>query len=117
MKWQERHFGKDLVKCSSVKQTEELETISTSEALQSVDFVGVYFSFANVRSKSDDFLHKLKEFYERSKAAKSFEIVQVVLWANNDVHSDFEQSHSDNLISLPWFAVPFKEMALKVGTE
>lgn len=120
IKWQERHFGKELVKCLTVRQTDDFETVSTVEALQSVDYIGVYFSFANVHSKNDDFLHKLRDFYEhslRSKDTRSLEIVQVVLWANNDVHTDFEHSHSDNLVSLPWFAVPFKEIELKVGME
>lgn len=49
-----------------------------------------------------------------NKRRKKFEVVQVVLWANNDVYSDFENSHRDSLLGLPWYAVPFSEIDLKV---
>ncbi|XP_049824373.1 nucleoredoxin isoform X2 [Aethina tumida] len=35
------------------------------------------------------------------------------MWAHNDVYSDFENSHRDSLLGLPWFAVPFSEIDLK----
>ncbi|XP_017779992.1 PREDICTED: uncharacterized protein LOC108569327, partial [Nicrophorus vespilloides] len=110
--WQERLFGKQLTDCSGSKPDTE-----TVEALTDVETVGVYFSFANINLQSDDFRNKLKELYRRLNTSdgstKRLEIVQVVLWANNDVYSDFEGSHRDSLVDLPWFAMPFSEIDLK----
>lgn len=119
--WQERLFGRKLVKCETVTKSNSFELINTTEVLKNIDFTGIYFSFANIKLHSDEFAKKLKDFYERINASgekcndgKKFEVVQVVLWANNDVYSDFEQSHTDSLLNLPWFAMPFSEIDLKV---
>lgn len=118
--WQERFFGKQTIKCWTVTKTNAYEVASTLDVLKNVEFVGVYFSFANIRTHSDEFSKRLKDFYERindkekNSDWKKFQVVQVVLWANNDVYSDFEQSHTDSLLNLPWFAMPFGEIELKV---
>ncbi|GJQ75413.1 hypothetical protein Trydic_g23582 [Trypoxylus dichotomus] len=117
-KWQEKIFGKNLLDCSSLTKTNEQRTSPTADVLHGAEIVGVYFSFANMQS--DDFIKKLKDLYERincsansDSSARKLEVVQVVLWAHNDVYSDFETSHRDNLLNLPWFAVPYNEIELK----
>ncbi|KAJ3618983.1 hypothetical protein MTP99_005776 [Tenebrio molitor] len=117
-KWHERLFGKQLLKCDANSAlTNDFQTIAAADALQDVQITGVYFSFANICQQSDDFIKKLKVLYERLNQdnceVKKLEVVQVVLWANNDVFSDFENSHRDSLLGLPWFAVPFSEIDLK----
>lgn len=118
-KWQERCFGKTLLDCKTLIKTDEHQTLPTADVLYKPEIVGVYFSFANMQS--DDFIKKLKDLYERingtgngGNSSRKFEVVQVVLWAHNDVYSDFETSHRDSLLNLPWFAVPYNEIELKV---
>ncbi|KAI4455006.1 nucleoredoxin [Holotrichia oblita] len=117
-KWQERFFGKTLLDCKTLTKTEEHQTLLTVDVLYKAEIVGVYFSFANMQS--DDFIKKLKDLYERingsgisGNSVKKLEVVQVVLWAHNDVYSDFETSHRDSLLNLPWFAIPYNEIELK----
>lgn len=118
-KWHERLFGKHLIKCDS--HADDCQTISTPEAFQDIQITGVYFSFANINQQSDDFIKKLKLLYERLNQdncdVKKLEVVQVVLWANNDVYSDFENSHRASLLGIPWFAIPFCEIELKVARD
>lgn len=106
--WQERLFGQNLINTNFQKH-------QTTDALNDCDYIGVYFSFANVY---DDFVKRLKDLYERLNETKRrrLEVVQVVMWANNDVYnSDFENSHRDSLLGLPWFAMPYNEIDLKVS--
>lgn len=115
IRWQERLFGRVLIKCdeSSFEKCQTIDVVKNE-----VDVIGVYFTFANVY---DDFVKYLKELYARlnndaKKNKRTLEIVQVVMWANNDVYnSDFENSHRDCLLGVPWFAVPYSEIDLKVS--
>lgn len=119
-RWQEKLFGKELIDCSSLTKI-KCQSVSTAEVLvQKTEILGVYFSFANMQC--DDFIKKLKDLYERingssnsDSAVKKLEVIQIVLWAHNDVYSDFETSHRDSLLNLPWFAVPYNEIELKVS--
>ncbi|KAF5301096.1 hypothetical protein FQA39_LY10915 [Lamprigera yunnana] len=114
LNWQERLFGRELIKCITITKTNDFELTYTSQVLNNVDYTGIYFSFANIKLQRDEYTRKLQDFYERINLDnKKFELVQVVLWANNDVYSDFEQSHTDSLLNLPWFAMPFSEIELK----
>lgn len=119
-KWQEKFFGKNLIDCNSLSNTNDHKILSTFDVLYKSEIVGIYFSFANMQS--DDFIKKLQDLYERincsgnsDNSLKRLEVVQIVLWAHNDVYSDFETSHRDNLLNLPWFAVPYNEIELKVS--
>lgn len=119
-KWYERLFGRKLIKCESVNNTNDFELISTNEVLQNANITGIYFSFANINQQSDEFIKKLRDLYERlggesRSNEKRLEVVQVVMWAHNDNYGDFEGSHRNSLIGLPWFAMPFSEIDLKVG--
>lgn len=119
-RWQERLFGRGLIKCDQLSTTDaDFQKHQIDAILDNVDYVGVYFSFANVY---DDFVKRLKDLYERlndeggSRKQRRVEVVQVVMWANNDVYnSDFENSHRDCLLGLPWFALPYSEIDLKVS--
>lgn len=120
-RWHERLFGKQLIKCDALSTTDDfLQHVQTSELLGGADIVGVYFSFANISSQSDEFIKRLKELYCRlnekvfAEGNKRLEVVQVVMWANNDVYSDFENSHRDSLLGMPWYAMPYSEIDLKV---
>ncbi|KAL1502490.1 hypothetical protein ABEB36_007625 [Hypothenemus hampei] len=116
-KWYERIFGKKLIKCDFANNSNDFNTFPTSEIIKNVQITGIYFSFANINSQSDDFLNKLRDLYEKlnlsSGQEKRFEVVQVVMWAHNDNYGDFELSHRDSLLGLPWFAMPFSEINLK----
>lgn len=120
-KWQERLFGAQLTVCRSVSATNEFRTVTTTEALRNVEVIGVYFSFANINLKSDELVKKLRDLYERlsedsqKNGSKRFEIVQVVLWAHNDVYCEFETSHRDCLMGMPWYGMPYSEIDLKVS--
>lgn len=118
-KWHDRLFGGRLVKCDTLSKTDDLQEVPTADVLAGADVVGVYFSFANINSRSDDFIEKLKGLHERLNEKicerKRLEVVQVVMWAHNDVYSDFENSHRDSLLGLPWYAMPYSEIDLKVG--
>ena len=113
--WHERLFGQQLLRY----ENGAFGFAGAQEALYSANITGVYFSFANISQQSDDFVKKLRLLYERLNQdcceVKKLEVVQVVLWANNDVFSDFENSHRDSLVGMPWFAVPFSEIELKVS--
>lgn len=129
-KWQERLFGRQLVACNTITKSNEFDCLQTLEVLNDhTDVIGVYFSFANVNSQNDDFIKKLKELYVRinnggvggvvvvgdSNTNKRLEVIQVILWANNDVYGDdFETSHMDSLINMPWYGIPYCEIDLKV---
>lgn len=122
VQWDERLFGQQLIKCDTLTKSNDSEIVCTTDVIKDVDFTGVYFSFANIKLHSDEFSKKLCDFYDRingekSKVKRKFEVIQVVLWANNDVYGDFEQSHTDSLLNLPWFAVPFNEIDLKVRSK
>ncbi|XP_044764176.1 nucleoredoxin-like [Coccinella septempunctata] len=113
-RWQERLLGKHLMRCASC----ETDADDTSESLENASVIALYFSFANINSKSDDLTCKLRDLYEKlngegENERRRLEVVQVVLWVNNDVFSDFEASHRECLLGLPWFALPFKEIELK----
>lgn len=121
LKWPDRLFGKQLLKCDSLINATDFENVGTTDVLKSVEIVGVYFSFANINLQSDDFIKKLRDLYDRLNngdellnGVKKLEVIQVVMWANNDVYSDFETSHHNSLVGLPWFAMPFSEIDLKV---
>ncbi|XP_022905705.1 nucleoredoxin-like [Onthophagus taurus] len=113
LKWQERLFGKTIIKCASLSETKEQELVPTFETLKKSEILGVYFSFANVHG--DEVVKRLRDLYERINIGKSFnfQVVQVVLWAHNDFYEDIENSHRESLLNLPWFAVPFTEIHLK----
>lgn len=112
--WQERLFGKHFLRY----EHSDFITVSVAEALSNVQVTGIYFSFANISQQSDDFVKKLRTLYQRLNdencEVKKLEVVQVVLWANNDVFNDFENSHRESLVGMPWLAVPFSEIELKV---
>ncbi|XP_074040329.1 nucleoredoxin [Leptinotarsa decemlineata] len=117
-KWHDRLFGKKLIKCDSVNNSNNYELISTGEVLAKASITGVYFSFANINLQSDEFIEKLRDLYGRLKGEsccdeKKFEVIQVVMWAHNDNYGDIESSHRESLMGLPWFAVPFSEIDLK----
>lgn len=119
-KWYERLFGRKLIKCDSVNNSNDFELILTNEVLQNANITGIYFSFANINQHSDEFIKKLRDLYERLKEEsrseeKKLEVVQVVMWAHNDNYGDFEGSHRNSLVGLPWFAMPFSEIDLKVS--
>lgn len=118
LRWQERLFGRNLIKCDQLSNTDSDFQKHQIDVVDNVDYVGVYFSFANVY---DDFVKRLKELYQRlndGKKPRRVEVVQVVMWANNDVYnSDFENSHRDCLLGLPWFALPYSEIDLKVSAS
>lgn len=121
-KWYERLFGRKLIKCDSVNNSNDFELISTNEVLQNANITGIYFSFANINQHSDEFIKKLRDLYERLKEEsrsneKKLEVVQVVMWAHNDNYGDIEGSHRNSLIGLPWFAMPFSEIDLKVSNS
>lgn len=114
-KWQERFFGKQLTDCSSITKSNEFKNVATFEAIKDAEVLGVYFSFANVQS--DDTVKKLRNLHEnlnKEQKKRRIEVVQVVLWAHNDVYSDFETSHNDSLMGLPWYGMPYSEIDLKV---
>lgn len=120
-KWPERIFGKKLLKCDSTNNSNDFDAMPTMEVLKNVHVTGVYFSFANINTQSDDFQKKLRDLYDKLNAScangdsdKRFEVIQVVMWAHNDNYGDFEISHRDSLLGLPWFAMPFSEINLKV---
>lgn len=114
-----RLFGRNLIKCDDDQLAKKYET---GDALAGSDVIGVYFTFANVY---DEFVKRLKDLYQTLRAANNdshrgrlLEVVEVVMWANNDVYdsiSDFENSHRDCLLGLPWFALPYSETELKVS--
>lgn len=124
-RWQERLFSHHLIKCDQLLSNttnSDFQKHQTIVVLENVDVVGIYFSFANV---FDDFVKRLKDLYQRlndeqqqqgNSSKRRIEVVQVVMWANNDVYnSDFENSHRDCLVGLPWFAIPYSEIDLKVS--
>lgn len=118
-KWYERLFGKKLIKCDSVDGSNGFDLISTNETLQDTNTIGIYFSFANINLQSDEVIKKLRDLYDRLRNencgdAGKFEVVQVVMWAHNDNYGDFESSHRDSLQGLPWLAMPYSEIVLKV---
>ncbi|CAH1132071.1 unnamed protein product [Ceutorhynchus assimilis] len=120
-KWHDRLFGKKLIKCDSTNNSNDFNTFPTNEVLKNVQIIGLYFNFANINTQSDDFLKKLRDLYEKLNAGclngdadKRIEVIQVVMWAHNDNYGDFEMSHRDSLLGLPWFAMPFSEINLKV---
>lgn len=120
-KWCERLFGKRLIKCDSADSSDDFHLVSTEEALQNANTVGIYFSFANINLQSDEVIKKLRDLYERLRSescsdatARKFEVIQVVMWAHNDNYGDFESSHRDSLQGLPWLAMPYSEIVLKV---
>lgn len=123
LKWQERLFGRSLLKCDSMVNTSDFQAVPTPDALKNVQITGVYFSFANISLDSDEFIKKLGDLYDKlnndrsGEDEKRFEVVQVVLWAHNDVYSDFENGHRNSLLGLPWFAMPFSEIDLKVSVN
>ncbi|XP_018579170.1 nucleoredoxin-like [Anoplophora glabripennis] len=117
-KWCERLFGKKLIKCDSVNNSNEFDLIATNEVLQNTNIIGIYFSFANINLQSDEVIKKLRDLYDRLRNencgdAKKLEVIQVVMWAHNDNYGDFESSHRDSLQGLPWFAMPYSEIVLK----
>ncbi|KAJ8958019.1 hypothetical protein NQ318_002023 [Aromia moschata] len=117
-KWYERLFGKKLIKCDSANSSDDFHLIPTTEAFHKVSVIGVYFSFANINLQSDEFIKKLRDLHDRLRSEscgdeKKLEVVQVVMWAHNDNYGDFESSHRDSLLGLPWFAMPFSEIDLK----
>lgn len=126
-KWHERLFGKQLIICSTIKDNNECELINTSEALSNVITTGIYFSFANINAQSDGVTKHLVELFHRLNGASAEEhlhgnsspcrlqVVQVVLWANNDIYGDFEKSHRDCIQDMPWCALPYSEIDLKVN--
>ncbi|KAJ8936229.1 hypothetical protein NQ314_012447 [Rhamnusium bicolor] len=118
-KWYERLFGTKLIKCDSVNSANDFDLIATRDILQTAKITGIYFSFANINLQSDEFIKKLLDLYDRLKNEscsddKKLEVIQVVMWAHNDNYGDFENSHRDSLLGLPWFAMPFSEIDLKV---
>ncbi|CAG9862266.1 unnamed protein product [Phyllotreta striolata] len=118
LKWYERLFGKKLIKCETLSNSNNFDTISTCDVLDAANVTGVYFSFANINLHSDEFINKLRDLYERFRneggnEEKKFEVVQVVMWAHNDNYGDIESSHRESLMGLSWFAVPFSEIDLK----
>ncbi|XP_060534104.1 nucleoredoxin-like [Cylas formicarius] len=118
-KWCDRLFGKRLIKCDSTDNHNDFRGFPTCEVLKNVSVTGVYFSFANINSQCDDFLNKLRDLYEKlntsdnCESERRLEVIQVVMWAHNDNYGDFEMSHRDSLLGLPWFAMPFSEIDLK----
>lgn len=122
-KWQERLFGKELTDCKSITAQSGLQNVCTVDALKNVEILGVYFCFANINLQSDDFVRKLRDLYDRlngdpsKNGPKKLEVVQVVLWAHNDVYGDFETSHRDCLKTLPWYGIPYSEIDLKVSFD
>lgn len=123
-KWYEKLFGKRLLECAGANTEPDFQTFDAHEIIESADIIGIYFSFANINSKNDDLTDKLIKLYQRLRSdgtsrgrvetgRKCLEVIQVVLWVNNDVYSDFEESHRECLLGLPWFALPFEEIELK----
>lgn len=117
--WTVRLFGQNLIKCASHDEN----VVATLDSLHNtVKYIGVYFSFANINAQRADTTSLLLNLYERlnsegsvAKASRRpLEIVQVVLWANNDVFGDFEASHNECISQMPWLAVPYTEIELKV---
>lgn len=120
-KWHDRLFGQKLMKCDSTNHSNDFNTCATPDVLKSVQITGIYFSFANISTQSDDFVKKLRDLYEKLNSGsvngdveKRIEVIQVVMWAHNDNYGDFELSHKESLLGLPWFAMPFSEINLKV---
>ncbi|XP_045466964.1 nucleoredoxin-like [Harmonia axyridis] len=116
-KWQDKLLGERLMRCSNSCDV-DFPLTETSKALEKADVVGLYFSFANINSKSDELTCQMLDLYsklngEDGNDGKRMEVVQVVLWVNNDVYSGFEANHRECLIGLPWFALPFDEVELK----
>ncbi|GLV36732.1 hypothetical protein CBL_02433 [Carabus blaptoides fortunei] len=119
--WQERLFGNKLIKCDTVKDNNECDLVECVNCFKNCDVTIIYFSFANINAQCDDVTKNLVALYNRMNSekcnneGKKLEVVQVVLWANNDVFGDFEQSHRDSIVDLPWYAIPFSEIELKVS--
>lgn len=126
-KWHERLFGKQLIICSSIKDNNDCELINTSESLSNVVTTGIYFSFANINAQSDGVTKLLVELFHRlngvsteehlhgNSPPRRLQVIQVVLWANNDIYGDFEKSHRECIQDLPWCAIPYSEIDLKVN--
>ncbi|KAJ8921255.1 hypothetical protein NQ315_013727 [Exocentrus adspersus] len=117
-KWWERLFGKKLIRCDTVNNSNGFELIPVNEVLQNTNIIGIYFSFANINLQSDEVIRKLRDLYDRLKnescsEGKKLEVIQVVMWAHNDNYGDFESSHRESLQGLPWFAMPYSEIVLK----
>ncbi|XP_033226954.1 nucleoredoxin-like isoform X2 [Belonocnema kinseyi] len=131
--WQQRLFGKQLIKCSQVNQDSkpcEVNSVFTTEDCRCIcEVIGVYFSFINPGATCDDFTRHLTELYnsvngynqdngtteenqERIKR-KKFEIVHVVLWSNVADVLDFEESFKNHVAELPWVAVPNQDYERK----
>lgn len=122
MDWREKLFGRVLVKCSSPgTENGNFENVPTLEALSDCieegDGVvcGIYFSFANISDESDDFGVRLEEIYK--KVHPKLKVVQVVLWAHVGTPeglAEREAGFRRSLTGKPWFAVPFREVDIKV---
>ena len=135
--WQQRLFGKQLIKCSQVNQDskpcEVNSVFATVDGHSVCEVIGVYFSFINPGATCDDFTRHLTELYnsvngynqdnngttednqERVVKRKKFEVVHVVLWSNVADVLDFEESFRNHVTELPWLAVPNQDYERKVG--
>lgn len=122
MDWREKLFGRVLIKCdSSGTQNGKFETVQTLEALSDCvedgegAVCGIYFSFANISDKSDDFGVRLEEMYK--KVLPRLKVVEVVLWAHVGTPEgpvEREAGFIRNLTGKSWFAVPFHDVDIKV---
>ncbi|XP_048514023.1 nucleoredoxin-like [Athalia rosae] len=131
--WQQRVFGRQLVKCNQANSTatdsgrlRDVGKLLASENGEPLcETIGVYFSFINPGATCDDFTKQLTELYgsvngavckdddkdcasegERIQMKKRFEVVHVVLWSNVADVLDFEESFQGHVAELPWMAVP-----------
>ncbi|CAG9558892.1 unnamed protein product [Danaus chrysippus] len=121
MDWREKLFGRVLIKCdSSGTQNGKFETVQTLEALSDCvedgegAVCGIYFSFANISDKSDDFGVRLEEMYK--KVLPRLKVVEVVLWAHVGTPEgpvEREAGFIRNLTGKSWFAVPFHDVDIK----
>lgn len=134
--WQQRVFGRQLVRCSQTAvagPTEsklcEVGKLFASEGGEPLcETIGVYFSFINPGATCDDFTKQLTELYVsvngtsrdddresgENQRKKRLEVVHVVLWSNVGDVLDFDESFRTHVAELPWLAVPNDDYERKV---
>ncbi|CAL7947003.1 unnamed protein product [Xylocopa violacea] len=129
--WQHKLFGKHLSQCSQLNQQDtkpcdESGMLVDEDGRPTCEVIGVYFSFMNPSTASDDFTHQLLDLYTNVNSStshaendrdaestsrgverrKKFEVVHVVLWYDAADVLDFEEKFRAYVSDLPWLTVP-----------
>lgn len=128
--WQQRLFGKQLVRCNQVNDARKsidstsIASLVHEDGRPACEIIGMYFSFVDPGATCDDFTRQLVELYTNVNGAdggggerdrKRFEVVHVVLWSNVTDVLDFEDSFRAHVADLPWLVVPNRDYERKVN--